>query len=273
MGETGHNKTKRALRKRTLGCIVSQLQFGVLAVAIALVLVTVLTLYRRGSLLALFGPTQVQPANTLEPATVMASPILSLPSPTPRKSTPQPTAKSKHKRVGILAGHSGPQHDPGAVCEDGLYEADINLAVAQKVAAILVDRGYEVDLLEEFDDRLKGYQADGFLAIHTDSCEFPEVSGFKVAHVTGSAIPEIEDELVECLYQEYGTITGLPRHDFSITPDMHEYHAFLQIAPQTPGAIIELGFMAANRDILTRQQDKLASGIVNGLLCFLEAKN
>jgi len=51
---------------------------------------------------------------------------------------------------------------------------------------------------------------------------------------------------------------------------MHEYHAFLQIAPETPGAIIELGFMAADRDILVKQPDRLAAGIVAGLRCFLE---
>ncbi len=190
-------------------------------------------------------------------------------SPIPtRKGTAHPTPKAK--RIGILAGHSGPQHDPGAICPDGLQEADINLAVAKKVQASLVSKGYAVDLLEEFDDRLVGYEAAAFLAIHTDSCEIVEASGFKVAHVSVSAIPEIEDVLVECLYDEYKRATGLPRHDFSITPDMHEYHAFLQIAPATPGAIIELGFMAADRTVLTMQQDKLAAGVVSGLLCFLQ---
>jgi N-acetylmuramoyl-L-alanine amidase len=271
-GEKRHNRTKRPLRKNALGCLVNQLQLGLLAVLAALTLVILLALYRNGSLRALLGTPEAQPSSTMEAttATVLARSTRPRPTATPRKGTPPPTVKPKHKRVGILAGHSGPENDPGAICEDGTHEADINLAVAQKVEAILLDRGYEVDLLEEFDERLTDYQANAFLAIHTDSCEFPEANGFKVAHVTGSAIPEIEDKLVECLYQEYGTISGLPRHDFSITPDMHEYHAFMQIAPQTPGAIIELGFLAANHDILTKQQDKLAAGVANGLLCFLE---
>ena len=91
-----------------------------------------------------------------------------------------------------------------------------------------------------------------------------------MARVWFSAIPEIEDILVECLYKEYGRVTGLPRHDFSITPNMHEYHAFSQIAPETPGAIIELGFMDADRGILVNQPNKLAAGIVAGLLCFVD---
>jgi len=151
-----------------------------------------------------------------------------------------------------------------------LREVDINLAVAERVVAALRDRGYEVDLLEEYDDRLSGYRADTFLSIHADACDIPEASGFKVARVSFSAIPDIEDVLVECLYQEYGRITGLPRHDYSITPDMHGYHAFLEVDPQTPAAIIEMGFMAADRDILVNRPDVLAEGIVAGLLCFLE---
>jgi hypothetical protein len=76
--------------------------------------------------------------------------------------------------------------------------------------------------------------------------------------------------MVECLYEEYGRITGLPRHDYSITPDMDGYHAFLKINPQTPGTIIEMGFMAGDRYILVNRPDLLAHGIVAGLVCFLE---
>ena len=216
------------------------------------------------------------PGGTLVSAHTPGAPnhtaVGSTPSPRPPTPTRTPRATPTRKRIGILAGHSGPEHDPGAICPDGLHEADINLAVALQVQTILTAKGYDVDLLEEFDERLTGYRADAFLAIHSDSCEFPEASGFKVAHVTGSAIPEVEDNLVECLYNEYGRASGLPRHDFSITPDMHEYHAFMQIAPETPGAIIELGFMAGDRYILVNHQDELAAGIVAGLQCFLQQR-
>jgi N-acetylmuramoyl-L-alanine amidase len=172
--------------------------------------------------------------------------------------------------VGILAGHYGPENDPGAVCSDGLREVDINLAVAERVVTALQQWGYEAELLEEYDDRLNRYQADALLSIHSDACDIPEASGFKVARVSFSAIPEIEDALVECLYQEYGRITGLSRHDYSITPDMHGYHAFVKIHPETPGAIIEMGFMGADRYILVNRPELLAEGIVQGLLCFLQ---
>jgi N-acetylmuramoyl-L-alanine amidase len=150
---------------------------------------------------------------------------------------------------------------------------EINLAIAQLVKALLENRGYEVDLLEEFDAALDGYQADALVSIHADSCNIPEASGFKVASVLHSAVPEEEDRLVKCLQEEYQNATGLSFHKHSITYDMTEYHAFYEIASQTPGAIIETGFMAADRQILLGQQDKVAQGIANGIVCFLETNS
>ena len=263
MAERGRRKRNRALRRRTIGRLVRQLQLALLVVAAAVVLVGIFAMRREEPPLA----SATTPTSTATRPTPTRSPTRG-PTRTPGGPTPSPTPKPK--RVGILAGHHGPENDPGAVCPDGLREVDINLTVAEKVVTALEKRGYEVDLLEEYDDRLNRYRADAFLSIHSDACDAPEASGFKVARVSFSAIPEIEDVLVECLYEEYERATGLPRHDYSITPDMHGYHAFLKIDPQTPGAIIEMGFLAADRYILVNHPGKLAAGIVAGLLCFLE---
>ena len=189
-------------------------------------------------------------------------------TPTATKIPPSPTPTKPPKKIGLVAGHWG--YGPGAVCPDGLTEVEINLAVAQLVKALLEDQGYEVDLLEEFDAALDDYLADTLVSIHADSCNVPEASGFKVARVLDSALPEEEDQLVECLREEYQTATGLSFHRHSITPHMTEYHAFSEIDSQTPAAIIEAGFMAADRHVLLNQQDKVAQGIANGIICFLE---
>jgi N-acetylmuramoyl-L-alanine amidase len=73
------------------------------------------------------------------------------------------------------------------------------------------------------------------------------------------------------LVTEYGQATGLDFHQYSITFDMTEYHAFYEIAPDTPGAIIEMGFLGADRRLLTQRQDRVAKGIVNGIECFLDS--
>jgi N-acetylmuramoyl-L-alanine amidase len=203
------------------------------------------------------------------------------PTETPRPTSPPPASPTVEPspppsptpgplKVGIVAGHW--KSDAGAVCPDGLQEVTINLDVASRVVAILQYLGYEAELLPEFSDELEGYQADAFVSIHADSCNVPEASGFKVARVAASAIPEQEDRLVACLIQEYGEATGLPFHEHSITFDMTVYHAFNEIHPETPAAIIELGFMGADREILTENAFDVAQGVVRGIICFLEGE-
>ncbi len=183
------------------------------------------------------------------------------------------------KRIGIVSGHWGPhpstgRSDPGAVCEDGLTEASVNRSVAQIVVQALSGRGYQVDLLDEWDPRLENYEAAALLSIHADSChefDMPGATGFKVAPPTSRTTTRTDDlRLVDCLIQHYGAVTGMPLHP-SITRDMTEYHNFGELSSVTPGAIIELGFLFEDRAILTEHPDVLAQGIVDGLLCFLEA--
>ncbi len=172
--------------------------------------------------------------------------------------------------VGIVSGHKG--YDPGAVCPDGLSETDINYTIAGEVVSLLNRRGIQAHLLEEYDDRLTEYQADALVSVHADSCNIPGASGFKVARVTHSAIPDAEDRLVACLNQEYATYTGLPQHFASITDGMTDYHAFNEIAPHTPGAIIEVGFLLDDRFLLESKPKIVARGIAAGIICFLETE-
>jgi len=169
-------------------------------------------------------------------------------------------------RIGIVAGHW--QHDSGAVCPDGLEEVTINLDVAERATGLLRRAGYQVDLLAEFDPLLEGYEADVFLSIHADSC-VEGVSGFKVARLPDSQVAEEADRLVEALYREYAAVTHLEPHLHTVTYDMREYHAFREISATTPGAIIEIGFMGDDRDLLTRRADLVARGISRSIISFL----
>jgi N-acetylmuramoyl-L-alanine amidase len=169
------------------------------------------------------------------------------------------------RHIGIVAGHSG--NDSGTVCDDGLTEASVNMAIAQGVVKGLQRRGAQVDLLEEYDDRLDGYQADAFLSIHTDSCQ-ASLSGFKVAGgSSGSAAAS--GRLTTCLWDQYESATKLMRNPDTITDDMRIYHAFHQIATSTPAAIIETGFLNTDRTVLTTGRDQPINGIIAGIECFL----
>jgi N-acetylmuramoyl-L-alanine amidase len=132
-------------------------------------------------------------------------------------------------------------------------------------------RGYSVELLDEFDPRLNDYQAAALVSIHANTCQDwgDRVSGYLVAKA--SARPEGGEDvrLAECIAQYYGQASGLDRRT-TLTEDMTNYHTFREIHPLTPAAIIELGFMLADRSLLTDQSEELADGITDGILCFLE---
>ncbi|MGC9348184.1 MAG: N-acetylmuramoyl-L-alanine amidase [Anaerolineae bacterium] len=189
------------------------------------------------------------------------------PRPTEVPYTPTPHVP----RVGIIAGHAG--SDAGAICEDGLQEVDVNTEIAKRVVALLSSYGWQVELLEEFDARLQGYQADALLSIHADSCNVPGRSGFKMARAESSYIPTDEDRLVDCVSNEYQQATGLAFDPYTITYDMTRYHAYYEIDPSTPAAIIEAGFMLEDRELLTERPEVVARGIADGLICFVEGES
>jgi N-acetylmuramoyl-L-alanine amidase len=191
------------------------------------------------------------------------------------QSTPTPTAQPTPNwltKIGIVAGHRGPEEDPGAVCPDGLTEAEITFSVAQQVVLLLRNQGYSVDLLDEFDPRLEDYEAAALISIHANTCaQFAEiVSGYLVAAAAARVTARGEDDiLVDCIAQYYAEATRLERHP-GVTEDMSNYHTFREVNALTPAAIIEIGFMLADRDLITNQQDVVARGIANGALCFLQ---
>ena len=90
--------------------------------------------------------------------------------------------------------------------------------------------------------------------------------------MTHSAVPELEDRLVQTLSTHYAGATSLSPHYNTITEDMRQYHALRQIADETPGAIIECGFMGGDRYLLTKEQDRVAVGIANGLAAFVKSE-
>jgi N-acetylmuramoyl-L-alanine amidase len=171
--------------------------------------------------------------------------------------------------IGIVSGHWG--NDSGAVCPDGLTEAQINQNIATQVQKKLIEKGFDVDLLKEFDTRLNGYNALALVSIHADSCDYinDQATGYKVAAALASPDPEKATQLTACLRARYGQATGLQLHSTSVTSDMTDYHAFNEISDQTTAAIIETGFLNLDRQFLTEHSDVAAQGIVNGILCFI----
>jgi N-acetylmuramoyl-L-alanine amidase len=256
-------RQERRAQARRNSPIASMSQSMVVVAAAAVLIATIFTFWTPASFLSDETREGLRPAyatlNAQSPPTPIPTPIWM-------------------RRIGIVSGHWGPypttgRSDPGAVCPDGLTEAEVNRSVAQLVVQQLSGRGYDVDLLDEWDPRLSEYQAAVLLSIHADSChqfDLPGATGFKVAPPASRTSTRADDlRLRDCLVEKYALISGLPLHP-SLTRDMTEYHSFGEISPVTPAAIIELGFLYEDRDILENRPDLLAEGIVSGLLCFLE---
>ena len=159
-----------------------------------------------------------------------------------------------NRQVALISGHSG-------------YDSDIVAEISKRVAKRLVQAGADVTILQEYDPRLEDLQADVLLSIHADSCI--DVSGYKAARALYSATPETDDRLVNCIDQFYPAATGLTIHSESITHNMTEYHAWHKINPNTPAAILEVGFLGGDQELLNNQPAIVAKGISDSLLCFL----
>jgi N-acetylmuramoyl-L-alanine amidase len=221
-----------------------------------------------------FGPGRIGP-----PTVTPRPPLLHLGATLPTLTPPPGAAQTEASldgsgdRIGIIPGHW--QFDVGATCDDdsGLQEVDVTLAVARQVQAALAGLGHAAELLPEHNPLqpqkpLLGYRGAALVSLHADSC-VSGASGFKVARWEFASRPTDSDRLVECLVRGYADWSGLPRNDEAISADMRRYYAFREIHANTPAAIVELGFLADDRDALLGRQADLAQGIAAGLVCFL----
>jgi len=215
------------------------------------------------TLFTLWTDPGMLPENLLQNFTLAQAPVVT--------GTPgnQPTSTPRGKPlIGLVAGHKG--NDSGSVCSDGLTEQSVNEKVAYLVQKNLVDKGFDVDVLNEFDTKLTGYQASVLLSIHSDSCDYinDQATGFKVSAALANPHPDRAARLTACLKNRYSLVTGLPVHN-SITIDMTSYHAFAEINQDTTAAIIEIGFLNLDRELLTQKSDLVAKGITDGILCYI----
>jgi hypothetical protein len=185
-------------------------------------------------------------------------------------------------RVGIQAGHwkidelPAEQHrlwgHTGAQWGK-LTEAEVNLAIARAVAGQLREAGVVVDLLPATVP--PGYDADAFVAIHADDGGGTEASGWKIASPWRSS--EASRRLRDDIALSYSRATGLPLDRYGVSYNMRGYYGFSwtrfehAVAPTTPAAIIETGFLtsAADRRIIVDDPARAARGISAGIISFL----
>ena len=213
-----------------------------------------------------------------------AAPTQSDAAPTARPPIriPKPAVPEGPRRIGLQVGHWKPNEVPDELRRienqtgtsgGGVYEWQLNLDVANRVAALLRGHGYSVDIIPTTVP--PGYLADVFVALHADGDPSGASRGYKAAH--GSRRGPYEDQLVRVLLEEYGNATGLPHDHDGVTRNMLGYYAFSwsrfqhSVAAHTPAAIFEMGFMTngADRAVLLQRTEQVATGLANGILRFL----
>ncbi|MGA2975963.1 MAG: N-acetylmuramoyl-L-alanine amidase [Spirochaetia bacterium] len=185
-------------------------------------------------------------------------------------------------RVGIQAGHwkiselPDEQHrlrgDTGAQWK-GLTEVAVNLEIAARVQKQLQSAGVTVDLLPATVPA--GYDADAFVAIHADDGGGTNESGWKIASPWRSSVAS--RKLRDAIALSYGSASGLPEDRYGVSYNMLGYYAFAwtryghAVAPTTPSAIIETGFLTSptDRQLIVDDPERAARGISMGILAFL----
>jgi len=189
------------------------------------------------------------------------------------------------RRVGIQVGHWQTDDVPKeygtrilaqtGTSWAGYSEVDVTMEIADRMATLLTAQGIKVDILPTTVP--EGYLADVFIALHCDGDGVGELSGFKMAH--GSRRGPYEDKLLSTIKDTYATATGMAYDSEHISRGMTQYFAFNwsryqhATSPFTPAAIIELGFLSNDDDrgLLVKKPDLIATGLVNGILAFIDA--
>lgn len=223
------------------------------------------------------APTGVaSPTAALAPAT----------SATALPATPTPRPPGTPPRVGLQVGHLRSEELPEELARlrastgarwGSVTEAELNLAVANRVKPLLEAQGVVVDFLPATVP--PGYDADAFIAIHADGSSSPAARGWKLA--TPWRTSAASRTLMNAVAAAYGPATGLPQDSGGVTFNMKGYYAFSYrryqhaIARTTPAIIIEMGFMtsAADRAVLFGQPERVARGIADGVLAYLRQRD
>ncbi len=148
------------------------------------------------------------------------------------------------KKICLDAGHGGT--DPGAVGPTGLKEANVNLAVVQKLNSYLTGQGASTKLTRESDvyvgltartDIANNWGADRFVAVHFNASSDRSVNGTETLYYTyGSATSKdlatkLQSRLLEAL--------GLPNRGIKQRDDLT-----VLIKTKMPAALTESSFIS-----------------------------
>lgn len=173
------------------------------------------------------------------------------------------------------AGHGG--KDPGTMAE-GIYEKDINLAIAKKTQAILEKQGFQViqtrdgDTYLTLSERVKvatDAKASAFVSIHQNALERDTVTHGIQIYCNRDANPGSE-KLMEGIHSRLLSTTGAYDRGKKCDSDFH----VVEDNP-IPSCLVETGFLTATEEranlVSDAYQEKIAQAIAEGIIAYLDS--
>lgn len=177
----------------------------------------------------------------------------------------------------VDAGHGGT--DPGTMSANGIYEKDINLAIAKKIAASLSKAHYKVIMVRQDDSTISleqryalanSQQADLFISVHANAIENnADVSGMQVLYYpdTTQHNAELAQQMLTSLLQA----TSASDKGAIARPDL----AVLR-GTTMKSLLIETGFMTneqeAEKLLQTTYQQKIATAVTKAVDGYVQTK-
>ena len=183
-------------------------------------------------------------------------------------------AASGRVLIVLDAGHGG--RDPGAVC-DGVKEADVNLAITERVASLIeaderldVKQTRTLDIYVTLEDRItvaNAADATLYLSVQSNACDYPDATGIVTLVSDTLDAGAASWQFAELLQDAVTNATGA-RDRGVLAQDLYLHRA------EMPAALIEVGFLTndGERRRLTdpNYQQTIAQGIYDGIVAYLE---
>lgn len=194
---------------------------------------------------------------------------------------PSGTIASKEKYVIVIdAGHGG--EDPGKVGINDALEKEINLAIAKKLEAILLDKGYEVVLTRTTDDGLyqstdsnkkvadmkkrcqiiEDAKADIVISIHQNSFSQESVRGAQVFYYKYSQRGQVLADKIQKAIRQFAD-----EENKRTIKDNSTY--YMLVHTPCPTVIVECGFLSNHSEAemlcTDEYQDRIANAIYEGI--------
>lgn len=187
--------------------------------------------------------------------------------------TPTTPIDPGKKTIVVDAGHGGDRY--GAVYE-GIREKDINLSISKKLESLLRAQGYNVVMTRSTDVYMGLYEradlanavgADVFVSIHCNAYDDPEIYGAMTYHHPSSnrgkrLAQSVQSPLCQAAQAKN---MGVHSEDFVVLRET-----------DMCAVLVETGFMTNHAELMalnsSSYQDKLAQGIAEGIVRYLNAR-